>query len=222
MSQAQRTFIPAAGHDWLLPFYDPFVKLLGVEAAHRQLVDQARLRAGQRILEIGCGTGNLTILVKTLYPAVEVVGLDPDPKALARAQRKAERRGVSAQLDRAFSDALPYPDRSYDRVLSAFMFHHLNRDEKKQTLHEVRRVLKPGGSLDLLDFGGGHEHSGGLVARLLHRTERVRDNSEDTILALVREAGFAEPAEVARRRTIFGHVFYYHASPPHRPGTDAA
>src|SRR5688572_7103912 len=104
MPQAQRTFIPAAGRDWLLPFYDPFVKLLGGGSAHRQLVDQAQLQAGQRILEIGCGTGNLTILVKILYPAVEVIGLDPDPKALARAQRKAERQGVSIQLDRGFSD----------------------------------------------------------------------------------------------------------------------
>ncbi len=222
MPHAQRTFIPAAGHDWLLPLYDPFVKLLGGESAHRQLIDQAQLQAGQRILEIGCGTGNLTILVKTLFPAVEVVGLDPDPKALARAQRKAERQGVSVQLDRGFSDELPYPERSYDRVLSAFMFHHLNRDEKKQTLHEVRRVLKPGGSLDLLDFGGSHEHSDGLVARLLHRSKRVRDNSEETILTLMQDAGFAEPTEVAHQRIIFGRIFYYHASPPHRSGTGAA
>jgi len=216
MSHAQRTFIPAAGHDWLLPFYDPFVKLLGTESAHRQLVDQAKLQPGQRILEIGCGTGNLMILVKTLYPTVEVIGLDPDPKALARAQRKAERQGISVQLDRGFSDGLPYPDSSYDRVLSAFMFHHLNRDEKKQSLYEIRRVLKSGGSLHLLDFGGGHDRSDGLVARLLHRSERVRDNSGDTILTLMQEAGFVDPAEVANQHTIFGRIFYYHASPPHR------
>src|SRR5262245_24410876 len=167
MPHAQQTFIPAAGHDWLLPFYDPFVKLLGTESAHRRLVDQARLQPGQHILEIGCGTGNLTIMVKTLYPAVEVVELDPDPKALARARRKAERQAVSIQLDRGFSEELPYPDRSYNRVLSAFMFHHLNHDEKKQSLHEIWRVLKPGGSLHLLDFGGGHNGSEGFVASFL-------------------------------------------------------
>jgi len=208
MAKAQRTYIPAAGHDWLLPFYDSFVKLMGGESAHRQLIDQAQLQAGQRILEIGCGTGNLTVLVKTLYPAVEVVGLDPDPKALDRARRKAERQRVSVQLDRG--------------VLSAFMFHHLKQDEKKQTLHEVRRVLRPGGSLHVLDFGGPHERSDGFLAHLLHRSGHVRDNSGETILALMREAGFADPTEVAHQRTIFGRIFYYGASQPRRSETSGS
>ena len=216
MPRAQRTYIPAAGHDWLLPFYDPFVKLMRGALAHRQLIDQAHLQPGQRILEIGCGTGNLTILVKTLYPAIEVVGLDPDPKALDRARRKADRQRVSVELDRGFSDELQYPDVSFDRVLSAFMFHHLKRDEKKQSLHEIRRVLRPGGSLHLLDFGGAHDRSDGFLAHLLHRSEHVRDNSGDTILTLMREAGFADPTEVAQQRTLFGRIFYYHAAQPRR------
>ena len=212
MAQVERTYIPAAGHDWLLPFYDPIVKLMGGESAHRQLIDQARLQPGHRILEIGCGTGSLTILVKALYPAVEVVGLDPDPKALERARRKADRQQISVELDRGFADGLHYADESYDRVLSAFMFHHLKRDEKKQTLHDIRRVLRPGGSLHLLDFGGAHDRSDGFLAHLLHRSEHVRDNSGDTILTLMREAGFADPTEVAQQRTLFGRIFYYHAS----------
>jgi ubiquinone/menaquinone biosynthesis C-methylase UbiE len=209
MSGSQRTYVPAAGYDWLLPLYDPFLKWMGGEAAHRQLIEQAQLRPGQRILEIGCGTGSLTTLVKTLHPATEVVGLDPDPNALDRARRKAGRQGVSVELDRGFSDELRYPDASYDRVLSAFMFHHLDRDVKKRSLHDVWRVLKPGGSLHLLDFGGEH---GGLLAHLFHRSEQFRDNSQDTILGLMREAGFTDARQVAQRRTIFGRVFYYQAS----------
>jgi len=219
MPQTQRTYIPAAGHAWLLPLYDPFVRLMGGESAHRQLIDQAHLQPGQRILEIGCGTGNLTILLKTLYPAIEVVGLDPDPKALDRARRKADRQRVSVALDRGFSDDLHYPDESYDRVLSAFMFHHLKRDEKEQSLHEIRRVLRPGGSLHLLDFGGAHDRSDGFLAHLLHRSEHVRDNSGDTILPLMREAGFADPREVAQQRMIFGRIFYYHAAQTRRSET---
>src|SRR2546428_8509731 len=173
MAKAQRTYIPAAGHDWLLPFYDPFVKLMGGESAHRQLIDQAQLQPGQRILEIGCGTGNLTVLVKTLYPAVEVVGLDPDPKALDRARRKAERQRGSVQLDRGFADELHYTAESYNRVLSAFMFHHLKQDEKKQTLHEVRRVLRPGGSPHLFCFFAAPPRAGWVVAPLTPRHEPV-------------------------------------------------
>jgi SAM-dependent methyltransferase len=85
---AARHFVPAAGHDWFLPFYDPVQKLLGADAARRQMLELAELAPGQRILEIGCGTGSLLLQIAALQPGLEIVGLDPDPKALARAQRK--------------------------------------------------------------------------------------------------------------------------------------
>jgi ubiquinone/menaquinone biosynthesis C-methylase UbiE len=213
MKQVRRTYIPAAGHDWLLPLYDPLLRWLGGESDHRELVNQAGLQPSHRVLEIGCGTGNLAILIKRLYPGAEVVGLDPDPKALARARQKAEREAVSVQFDSGFSDELPYADGSFDRVFSSFMFHHLSLEEKKRTLHETGRVLAPGGSLHLLDFGGANARPEGLIARLLHRTGRLRDNVEGRIPALMREAGFADPREVAHRVTIFGRVTRYCASP---------
>ena len=90
IEHSRRTFLPAAGRDWLLPFYDPFVKLLGGDQARQRLLDQAALQDGHRVLDIGCGTGTFAVLIKRVHPDVEVVGLDPDPKALARAHRKAE------------------------------------------------------------------------------------------------------------------------------------
>ena len=99
MTPPDRSYVPAAGHGWALPFYDPLTRLLGVDAARRALVEQAALRPAQRVLDIGCGTGRLIVLVAHLHPDVEVVGLDPDPKALARARRKVERAGVSVQLE---------------------------------------------------------------------------------------------------------------------------
>src|SRR5215469_5905456 len=85
MQEVQRTFLPAAGRDWALPLYDPFVKLLGADAARRTLLQQADLRPGHRVLDIGCGTGTFVALIKRVHPEVSVAGLDPDPKALARA-----------------------------------------------------------------------------------------------------------------------------------------
>jgi len=208
------------GHDRLLPFYDPLQRLLGMDSVHRQLVNQARIQPAQRILEIGCGTANLAILIKRLHPDAEMVGIDPDPKALARAQRKAGREALSVQLDRGFAEELPYLDASFDRVLSALMFHHLGTEEKEKTLDEARRVLKPGGSLHLLDFGGAKVRSDGLIARLHHRSERLRDNFGDRIPTLMREAGFADPTEVTHRITIAGRLTYYRASVP-REGSDA-
>jgi len=212
----RQVHIPGMGHDRLLPLYDPLCRLLGIASVHRPLIDQAEIRPGHRILEIGCGTGNLALLAKRLHPDTEVVGLDPDPKALARARRKAERKVLSVQLDRGFAEQLPYPDASFDRVLSALMFHHLGPEEKEGALREVRRVLKPGGSLHLLDFGGEKAPSDGFMVRFSHRNRLLHDNFGDRIPTLMREAGLADPTEVAYRVTkVLGHVTYYRAAVPH-------
>jgi ubiquinone/menaquinone biosynthesis C-methylase UbiE len=214
MENVSRDYLPAAGHDWALPFYDPLVKLLGAEAAKRALLDQAAMRAAHRVLDIGCGTGTLTTLAKLLYPDANVVGLDPDPKALARAQRKARRSAVSIRFDRGSSDQLPYPDASFDRVLSSFMFHHLRREQRERTLGEVRRVLAPGGSLHLLDFDRPDRPAAGLLARWIQSSPHFSDSSEQRILALMRQSGFVSSTKVMTRVTLLGllRMGYYQAS----------
>lgn len=207
IEHSRRTFLPAAGRDWLLPFYDPFVKLLGGNQARQRLLDQAALQAGHRVLDIGCGTGTFVVLIKRLHPDVEVVGLDPDPKALARAHRKAAQAGVTVELDQGFADALSYPTAAFDRVFSSFMFHHLEEDEKARTLREVRRVLKPGGALHLLDFAGSAA-SDGFFARWLHANHRLQHNSEQQILALMRQAGFEDPQTVGHGSMFWGRMAY--------------
>jgi ubiquinone/menaquinone biosynthesis C-methylase UbiE len=208
-------YLPGMGHDRLMPLYDPLCRLLRISRLHRPLVDQADIRPGQRVLEIGCGTGNLALLVGRLHPGAEVVGLDPDPKALARARRKAERRSLAVRFDHGFAQELPYADASFDRVLSALMFHHLGPDERERALREVRRVLQPGGSLHLVDFGGARERSDGLMARLSHRSPLLQDNFGGRIPELMREAGLAEPSEVAHRVSrVMGRLTYYRAVAP--------
>jgi ubiquinone/menaquinone biosynthesis C-methylase UbiE len=211
MSQ-QRQFLPGMGKHWLLPLYDPLTRALGVHEAHRRLVELADLRAGQRVLEIGCGTGNLLMLAKRVQPGVDVVGLDPDAKALARASRKARRAALSVQLDQGFADALPYPDAAFDRVLSAFMFHHIEAGDRPRALAEVARVLRPGGSLHLLDFGGHAGAHDGLLGRLARRNPRVHDNMGDGVPALMREAGLADAAEVGHRVSHMGRQTYWSAA----------
>lgn len=193
-------YLPAMGHDRLLPLYDPYTRLLGVPALHDRLVDQAGIGPGQRVLEVGCGPGNLVLRVQHRHPDVEVIGLDPDPRALALARRKAERRGAAVRWDRGTAADLPYPDGSIDRVLSAFMFHHLDEAEKGRMLAEVRRVLRPDGRLHLVDVGGHH----GLLGKVLHRNPRFRGQR---ILDRLREAGFTDVVETDRARRLSA-VFY--------------
>ena len=213
ISGSQRPFVPGMGVHWLLPIYDPLTKLLRLDRARRDLVIQAELRPGHRVLDIGCGTGSLVVLTKQLFRDVEVVGLDPDEKALTRARRKAQHARTSIQFDRGFADALAYPDGSFDRVLSSFMFHHLQRDEKARTLREIGRVLKPGGTLHLLDFGGPSPSGQRSRLSALHAHHRLIDNDERTILGLLTDAGLVNPLKTSERTVLGGFVriAYYRA-----------
>lgn len=139
-------YIPALGHDWLTPLYDPIQRWLLRESAFKaRLVEEARLGKAQRVLDLGCGTATLTLLIKERHPDAEVVGLDVDPQALAIARSKAGRAGLAIRFDQGMAFRLPYPDSSFDRVLSSLMFHHLNRENKLRAMGEVLRVLRPAG-----------------------------------------------------------------------------
>ncbi len=209
----QRSYIPAAGYHWLLPVFDLVTKLTGADPARSALLQQAELRPGQQILDIGCGTGSFAILLKQTHPRIDVVGLDPDPKALALARQKAQRASVSPHFDQGFSDALEYPADSFDHVFSSFMFHHLRSNQKEDTLREIRRVLKPGGYLHLLDFRGPNTGDTRPVTRWFHSRRILRDNAENRILELINNAGLAEAHVVHRQTVVFGfaHVAYYQA-----------
>jgi SAM-dependent methyltransferase len=203
-------YLPAMGRRWLLPLYDPFTRLLGARRVHGELLDRAELRAGCRVLEIGCGPGNLLLLAKRRCPDAEVTGLDPDPAALRLARRKAGRAGLAVQLDRGFAADLPYPDASVDVVLSAFMLHHLEPADLPRALAEVRRVLRPGGALHVVDVVGGH-HAHGPLRWLARRSRRVAHSSPDRLPALLAEAGLREPAETGRGSTRLGAYAFHRA-----------
>jgi ubiquinone/menaquinone biosynthesis C-methylase UbiE len=213
---AARTYLPAAGRDIFLPFYDTITGLLGADSARAALLDYASLRAGDNVLDIGCGTGTLAVLLRQRHPGVVVTGLDPDPKALARAKRKAEHAGLAVRFEQGFSDDIKHAAACFDLVVSSFMFHHLEPQEKAGSLREIRRVLKPGGRLLLLDFDVPEHGAHHGFHRMFHSHARLSDNSEDRILGLMTAAGFQKAARVGARSLIFGlaRAGYYRAVTP--------
>jgi len=211
MSHPQRAYIPAAGHDFLLAFYDPLNRLLGVAALHDELIAEAHFEPGHLVLDVGCGTGSLAVRIRVHHPQVEVIGLDPDAKALAIARSKANRAGVAVRFEQGYGDTLPFDDAAFDRVTSSMMLHHLDLPTRRGMLREVLRVLRPGGSLHLVDFGRSEERSGRFLPRLLHSAEDLRENSDSRVAVLLAEAGFEAVERVAARRTLLGRVAFHRA-----------
>lgn len=143
-------YLPATGNDLLLPAYDLIARVFGMSPGYDMLAGQAELFDGARILEIGCGTGNLTTRIMRVQPDAHVTATDPDLRALARARRKA-RRYNDVRFEQVYAQQLPYADASFDRVLSSMMLHHVDSEVKAAALGEARRVLLPGGSMHIVD-----------------------------------------------------------------------
>ena len=138
-------------------FYDLLLKVmtLGREGRFRsRIITTAKLEEGQRVLDVGCGTGTLAIAAaEVVGSSGKVRGIDPAPEMISRARSKAAKAGAAVQFDVGVIEALDIPDQSIDVVLSTLMFHHLPPDIQTAGLAEIRRVLVPSGRLVLVDFG---------------------------------------------------------------------
>jgi ubiquinone/menaquinone biosynthesis C-methylase UbiE len=188
--------------------FDPVVRLTMRETRFkRELLDQAAIEPGQCVLDLGCGTGTLSILAKQAVPEAEVIGLDGDPDILKQARAKADAADTEVRFDHGYSTELPYDPASFDRVLSTLFFHHLTTEDKRTTLREIARVLRPGGELHIADFTKGSDPLMALafwLVRPVDGLERTRVNARGQLGELVSEAGLQAVTEHSRFRTAFG------------------
>ena len=217
MQRSQR-FIPPLSFDILTPAYDRLVRLTMPERRFRAaLVRQAGITPGMRVLDIGCGTGSLVLVVKREHTAAEVVGLDPDRRALEIARGKARNAGLAVTFQLGSADALPYADASFDRVLSSLALHHMPRPTKRAALSECLRVLRTGGELHVADWGPPQDTLMWIASwpfRAFDGIEFTADNYQGLLPQFFRDAGLQNVAETQRFRTIFGTLALYRADRP--------
>jgi ubiquinone/menaquinone biosynthesis C-methylase UbiE len=169
--------------------YDLLIWLLTLGRERRfreQLLQPARLQPGESVLDVGCGTGTLAIAAKRhVGPTGSVVGIDPSPAMIARAIKKAKKAGVDVSFENGLAESLSFQDARFDVVLSTVMLHHLPRQARQQAVGEMRRVLKPGGRLFVVDFAGASPNGHGPLVHF-HRRGHVEPRA---LAELVRNAG---------------------------------
>ncbi len=209
MNQPSDQFIPALGSDLLTPLYDPLLWLMREKRFKGDLIEQAKITNGNRVLDVGCGTGTLAIMIKRIHPDAEVMGIDADSKILGIARAKAAKAGIKVTLDQGMADQLPYADSSFDRVLSSLFLHHLSTENKRRTLREVFRVLRSHGRFVVVDFGLPRTLYSRLLARLTARSEEVAVNVQGLLPEMFREAGFEKVAETKQFMTVAGALSFY-------------
>lgn len=205
------SFTPLLGASVLSPFYDAAIGVATREGRWRnRLVAQMNLKPEDRILDVGCGTGSLALLLKRRVPSATVFGLDPDPQALAMARRKAKRAGADITFLQGFAnDALIKPLRPLTKIVISLVLHQTPVKEKLRILNTCRHVLGPDGEVHIADYG----EQRGLMRFAFRTTVQALDGVEDTephaqgqFPAIMREAGLKTLTETSRTHTPTGQI----------------
>lgn len=170
-------------HGWL---FDTFMFRGQGREIRRRALALASLRPGEQVLDVGCGTGSLALEAQQHVGANgRVCGIDPGDEQIARARAKAAWRRAPVEFQHGVIEQLPFPDQTFDVVLSTLMMHHIPASLRRQGVAEIARVLKPGGRVVIADFTRKQERTG-RAAHFHAGGSRLED-----LAALVADAGFS-------------------------------
>lgn len=214
-TERNHPYVPALRYAWLTRYYDVVIAVTTREKLFRtSLLDRADLKINDKVLDLACGTGTMATMIKSRYPGTSVAGLDGDPEILAMARGKAHRAELEIEFSQGLSFNMPYPSDAFDVVFSSLFFHHLVTEDKKRTLAEVARVLKPGGKLYVCDWGAPSNvllKMMFLLVRVLDGFEATRANVDGRLPDLIRGAGFEEVLLNESVSTVWGTLDFISA-----------
>jgi ubiquinone/menaquinone biosynthesis C-methylase UbiE len=210
-------YVPAAGRGIFTPLYDTVNAVAMRQGQWRPRLVERALGAGAspRILDLGCGTGEMALAIAHASPDVKLIGVDGDADVLERAAAKAQAAGVELELHEALADRVPLADASVDCVVSTLMFHHLGPSAKRAALAEARRVLVPGGRLLICDIGRAGDpvmRAAFFAVQLLDGFPNTRAHARGELPKIVLRAGFSDVTVFGRYRTGGGTLELIEAS----------
>ena len=205
---AEPRYVPAAGRAVFTPLYDRVMALTMREPRWRPQLAQRvldGLQDGDVVVDVGCGTATQAIDLAARRPGIRVIGVDGDQQILELARAKPG--GERVELRVGDATELPLGDGSAAAVICSLLLHHLAPAAKSKALREAHRVLRPGGSLHVADWGrpaGPLAAAGFAVLRLIDGREGTADHAAGRLPAMIEAAGFEPPATATRLRTPFG------------------
>jgi ubiquinone/menaquinone biosynthesis C-methylase UbiE len=216
---AKSNYIPALKYNWLTQFYDGLLNTFLREKTFKsKLIESVRQRNPKHILDIGCGTATLSLMMEKAYPEACVTGLDGDEKILAIAKQKGTETQSKIRLIQAMSYDIPVSTGLFDVVTSSLMLHHLNAEDKRRTLKEVHRVLQPNGTVAIADWGKPSNfimRGVFYLVQFLDGFETTTDNVKGKIPEYLTHAGFNDVKEIEKIDTILGTVSIYQGKKSH-------
>lgn len=214
----QQRYVAALGWRALNRLYDPALRLTMPERRLRTLIlEQAGVRDGQKVLDVGSGTGSLLILLSERRHRADLVGVDGDVGMIKLAQQKARRSHATLAWTAGLAFCLPFRSEVFDRVLTTLVLHHLSTQNKERALGEMRRVLRPGDELHIADWGKPHTKLMRLASvslKLFEPSDGTVANLQGRLPELCTAAGFCEVVQTASLSTMFGTVALLSARRP--------
>jgi ubiquinone/menaquinone biosynthesis C-methylase UbiE len=175
----------------------PFVTFGQETRLNRKVAEVLDPRDGERILDIGCGTGLLTIEIARRMQTGEVIGVDASLPMIDVARRK--RAGGVCGFEPGLGEDLPFDDGRFDAVTSALFYHHVDLSVKRRCAAEMMRVLRQGGRILVADIDRPWNWFGRLYAYggwIALRQPEIKENIDGWLAPILREAGFEDVESV--------------------------
>ena len=190
--------------------YDFHTSLMGLgvnQSNSKMVIEMAKIKPGDKVLDVGCGSGNLTLTAKR-YAATSgsVHGIDAAPEMIDVARKKASRLRMDVIFHVGLIEKLPFPDANFDVVISRLVIHHLPDDLKQRGFAEIFRVLKPGGLFFITDFTPPTNPILSHVVSALVGHEMMTRSNVSAISPMLTATGFVDVASGPTRSSLLAFV----------------